>query len=296
MSVLLPAGKSQKSAASCRHGAQNCCQFACRGMSPGRCQTAIPVSGRARRRRRMSPVVEPDFLRFDTLSLHAGQHSDPSTGARAVPIYFTTSYSFEDTDHAAGLFNLEIPGHISSRISNPTVAVLEERGRSPRGGSGSGGHPPAARPRSSWPWPPSWARAPTSWPAATSTAAPTTCSTSPCAASASLRPSWIPAAPTTSRPPSVLTPGSSSRRTLGNPGIEVLDIEAVAAVAHERRPAPDGGRHLLDAVPHPGLRARRRHRHALGHQVPGRARRGSRRACSSTAATSTGTPRACFPR
>jgi O-acetylhomoserine (thiol)-lyase len=72
-------------------------------------------------------MVEPDFLRFDTLSLHAGQRPDPTTGARAVPIYFTTSYSFPDTDEAAALFNLEAPGHIYSRISNPTVAVLEER-------------------------------------------------------------------------------------------------------------------------------------------------------------------------
>ena len=72
-------------------------------------------------------MVEPDFYRFDTLSLHAGQRPDPTTGARAVPIYFTTSYSFPDTDEAAALFNLEAPGHIYSRISNPTVAVLEER-------------------------------------------------------------------------------------------------------------------------------------------------------------------------
>ena len=71
-------------------------------------------------------MVEPDFLRFDTLSLHAGQQPDPATGARAVPLYFTTSYAFQDTDHAAGLFNLEVPGHIYSRISNPTVAVLED--------------------------------------------------------------------------------------------------------------------------------------------------------------------------
>jgi O-acetylhomoserine (thiol)-lyase len=64
---------------------------------------------------------------FETLSLHAGQHPDPVTGSRAVPIYQTTSYVFEDTGHAAALFNLESPGHIYTRISNPTVAVLEER-------------------------------------------------------------------------------------------------------------------------------------------------------------------------
>jgi len=64
---------------------------------------------------------------FETLSLHAGQHPDPATRARAVPIYQTKSYLFDDADHAAGLFNLERAGHIYSRISNPTVAVLEER-------------------------------------------------------------------------------------------------------------------------------------------------------------------------
>ena len=64
---------------------------------------------------------------FETLSLHAGQHPDPATGARAVPIYQTTSYVFQDSDHAAALFNLERAGHIYTRISNPTTAVLEER-------------------------------------------------------------------------------------------------------------------------------------------------------------------------
>jgi len=72
-------------------------------------------------------MADPKFLRFDTLSLHAGQRPDPATGARAVPIYQTTSYVFKDSDHAAALFNLERAGHIYSRISNPTVAVLEER-------------------------------------------------------------------------------------------------------------------------------------------------------------------------
>lgn len=64
---------------------------------------------------------------FETLSLHAGQQPDQVTRSRAVPIYQTTSYLFDDTDHAAGLFNLERAGHIYTRISNPTTAVLEER-------------------------------------------------------------------------------------------------------------------------------------------------------------------------
>ena len=69
------------------------------------------------------------FYKFDTLSLHAGQRPDPTTGARAVPVVNSTSYVFRDTDHAAGLFNLEEAGHIYSRISNPTVAVFEARDR-----------------------------------------------------------------------------------------------------------------------------------------------------------------------
>ena len=74
---------------------------------------------------------------FDTLSLHAGQRPDPVTGARAVPIYETTSYVFEDSDHAAALFNLETAGHLYTRISNPTTAVLEERVAALEGGVGA---------------------------------------------------------------------------------------------------------------------------------------------------------------
>jgi len=72
-------------------------------------------------------VPAPKKPGFETLSLHAGQHPDPVTRSRAVPIYQTTSYLFDDADHAAGLFNLERAGHIYTRISNPTTAVLEER-------------------------------------------------------------------------------------------------------------------------------------------------------------------------
>ncbi len=110
-------------------------------------------------------MVEPRPFKFDTLALHAGQSPDPVTGARAAPIYQTTSYVFPDTETAASLFNLELPGHIYSRISNPTVAVFEERIAALEGGvaavatasgqaalhlaivtlMGSGGHIVAAR-------------------------------------------------------------------------------------------------------------------------------------------------------
>lgn len=82
-------------------------------------------------------AADPKYLRFDTLTLHAGQQPDPVTGSRAVPIHQTTSYVFEGVDQAAELFNLERPGHIYSRISNPTVSVLEERLAALEGGVGA---------------------------------------------------------------------------------------------------------------------------------------------------------------
>ena len=81
--------------------------------------------------------MDPKTYKFDTLSLHGGHQPDKNFGSRAVPIYQTTSYVFQDTDHAAALFNLEQGGHIYSRISNPTVAVLEERVSALEGGTGA---------------------------------------------------------------------------------------------------------------------------------------------------------------
>jgi len=72
-------------------------------------------------------MAAPKYPGFDTLALHAGAAPDPETGARATPIYLTTSFVFRDSDHAAALFNMERAGHVYSRISNPTTAVLEER-------------------------------------------------------------------------------------------------------------------------------------------------------------------------
>ena len=82
-------------------------------------------------------MAGPKYPGFDTLALHAGQSPDPGTGSRAVPIYQTTSYVFRDTEHAASLFNMERAGHVYSRISNPTVAVLEERMAALEGGVGA---------------------------------------------------------------------------------------------------------------------------------------------------------------
>jgi len=74
---------------------------------------------------------------FDTLALHAGAAPDPTTGARALPIYLTTSFVFDSSEHAASLFNMERSGHVYSRISNPTNAVLEERVAALEGGAGA---------------------------------------------------------------------------------------------------------------------------------------------------------------
>ena len=82
-------------------------------------------------------MADPKPPGFDTLSLHAGQQPDPHTGARATPIYLTTSFVFKDSDHAAALFNMERAGHVYSRISNPTNAVLEERITALEGGVGA---------------------------------------------------------------------------------------------------------------------------------------------------------------
>lgn len=82
----------------------------------------------------MSP---PRYIGFDTMSLHAGQRPDPATGSRAVPIYQTTSYVFEDSDFAASLFDIGRTGHVYTRISNPTISVVEERMAALEGGVGA---------------------------------------------------------------------------------------------------------------------------------------------------------------
>ena len=81
---------------------------------------------------------------FNTLAVHAGTAPDPTTGARSFPIFQTSSYVFDDADHAASLFNLQAPGFIYSRLTNPTVSALEEKLATLEGGRGgtvtSSGH------------------------------------------------------------------------------------------------------------------------------------------------------------
>jgi O-acetylhomoserine (thiol)-lyase len=166
--------------------------------------------------------------------LHAGQSPDPATGSRAVPIYQTTSYVFRDTEHAASLFNMERAGHVYSRISNPTVAVLEERVAALEGGVG--------------------AIATASGQAALHLALATLMGAGDhVVASGSLyggshnllgytlkrfgiettfvSPRSLDAWEKAIRPSTRLLFGE----TLGNPGLDVLDIPAVAAIAHEAR-------------------------------------------------------------
>ena len=79
---------------------------------------------------------EPRKPGLETLAVHAGGGPDPHSGARQTPIYQTTSFVFDDADHAASLFNMQLPGFIYSRLTNPTVAVLEERVATLEGGRG----------------------------------------------------------------------------------------------------------------------------------------------------------------
>ena len=85
----------------------------------------------------MAEHRSPANTRFDTLALHAGAQADPATGARATPIYQSAAFVFPDADFAAGLFNIERTGHVYSRLSNPTNAVLEERIAALEGGVGA---------------------------------------------------------------------------------------------------------------------------------------------------------------
>ena len=169
---------------------------------------------------------------FDTLALHAGAAPDPTTGARAVPIYLSTSFVFENSEHAASLFNMERSGHVYSRISNPTNAVLEERVAALEGGVG--------------------AIATASGQAALHLAVATLAGAGSHIVSSSalyggshnllhytlrrfgiettfVKPGDIDAWRAAIRPTTKLLFGE----TLGNPGLDVLDLPEVAALAHE---------------------------------------------------------------
>ncbi len=108
------------------------------GVNSGIIRNRAPAPPLPRRvKQRPAPPLNLDYG-FETRAIHAGAAPDPTTGARATPIYQTTAYVFDDVDHAASLFNLHNFGYIYSRLTNPTVAVLEERVASARGRSRRG--------------------------------------------------------------------------------------------------------------------------------------------------------------
>jgi len=104
------------------------------GVNSGIIQNRAPVAPRPRRVKERPAASQNFSYGFETRAIHAGAAPDPTTGARSTPIYQTTAYVFDDVDHAASLFNLHNFGYIYSRLTNPTVAVLEERVASLEGG------------------------------------------------------------------------------------------------------------------------------------------------------------------
>ena len=213
---------------------------------------------------------------FETRQVHAGQRPDPNTGARAVPIFQTTSYVFEDPESAAAYFNLQEYGNTYSRIMNPTVAVFEERMASLEGGCG--------------------AVAFASGIAAQAAALFTLLAPGDHVVSSSalyggtvnqfkhmLRKmsvdlTWVnPDDPDAWKAAIRDNTKAFYGETIGNPAGNVLDIEAIAAIAHDREASADRGQHVCDAIPLPADRMGRGHRRALGHEIHRRARHEHRR-------------------
>ena len=170
-------------------------------------------------------MTEATMTGFETLALHGGQEPDGATNARAVPIYQTTSYVFNDTDHAARLFGLKEFGNIYTRIMNPTTDVLEKRIAALEGGvvrwlfaSGQAaethGYPESGR-----------RRATRSFPPRACTAEPTTCSTIRC-------PSWA-------------SPSGSSRRMPEAVAAAITDKTKAVSLGDDRQPDFEHARHQV---------------------------------------------------
>ncbi len=178
-------------------------------------------------------MTDAKQLRPETLALHAGQAPDPATNARAVPLYQTTSYLFDDADHAARLFALQESGNIYTRIMNPTTGVLEERLAALEGGVGAlaTASGQAAETLAIF----SLARAGDNMVSATSLYGGTWN-----LFRHSLPRLGIDVRFVDSADPSSFIPAIDGRtkavylETIGNPKLEVADLEAIAAIAHER--------------------------------------------------------------
>ena len=199
---------------------------------------------------------------FSTLSIHAGAKPDPTTGARITPIYQTTSFVFDDVDHAASLFGLQAFGNIYTRIGNPTCAVLEERVAALEGGTAglavASGHAAQVlvmhalmmpgeefvaskklyggsinqfnHSYKNFGWNVAWAD-------------PDDISTFEKAITPKTKAIFI--------------------ESIANPGGVITDIEAVAKIARKRRRAADRRQHASDALSVQAVRLRRRHRGAF---------------------------------
>ena len=207
----------------------------------------------------------------ETLAIHAGQIPDAATGARALPIYQTTSFVFDSADHAASLFNLQTFGNVYSRLSNPTVAALEERVAALEGGraavaSASGMAAEAMALMTILQQGDHVVAAGALYGGSVSMLSVNLAkfgietsfvdATQPEAFAAAIRPNTR----------------ALFAESLGNPSMLLLDIAAVADVAHAHGAAAGDRQHRAVAVPVQPDRLRRRHRGALGHQVPGRPR------------------------
>src|SRR5688572_23367769 len=179
-------------------------------------------------------MEQPHQFGFETRQVHAGQRPDPNTGARAVPIYQTTSYVFEDPESAAAYFNLQEFGNTYSRIMNPTVAVFEERMANLEGGSGAvpfasgiaaqaGALCTLLQPRDH----------------VVSSSAPydgTVNQFKHMLRKMNVGLTWVnPDAPEAWRAAIRDTTNFIYGQTIGNPGGNVLDIETLAAIAHEHQ-------------------------------------------------------------
>ena len=215
-------------------------------------------------------------LGFATKSLHAGHTPDASSHARAVPIYQTTSYIFDNSEHAAALFGLQQFGNIYTRIMNPTTDVFEQRVAALEGGM-------AALATSSGQAAQFLAITSLLGPGDELVAASTLYGGTYTQFDVSFRRMGIdvkfvePDDPENFR--KAITPKTRAiyGETIANPRMNVLDIEAVAEHRARSGSAAGDRQHHGVALPVPADRARRRHRGALGHQVPGRPRHFHRR-------------------
>ena len=225
---------------------------------------------------------------FETKQVHAGQSPDSATNARALPIYQTTSYTFDDTTHAAALFGLEVPGNIYTRIGNPTTDVVEQRIAALEGGV-------AALFLSS-------GQAAETFAILNVASAGDHIVSSPrlyggtynlfhySLPKLGIEVSFVEDPDDLDSWQAAVRPNTKAffAETISNPQIDVLDTPGVAGVAHANGVPLIVDNTIATPVPDPAVHPGRRHRGALGHQVPGRPRRRDRRASSSTAAPSTG--------